>query len=224
MKIRRRKIRLVLLGLAALSAVTGCNSTEMVSERGFEDKVERLRVGETNRSETEALLGPANSVERNRLTYYFADTEFGIGIRRYTPPSGALPIAAGAFPSNTRGVIIVSFNDAGNLKQVAVERYFEPPFINDYTYLIKDAAKEPLDAIAQIAAANGFKALDMNKGNGTVTLQDNETKAQIRVILAGQALRLISSNPHSRLSSEYRLYARRQSNVTSAIASAEWVQ
>jgi hypothetical protein len=224
MKIRRCKIRLVLLGLAAFSAVAGCNTTEIVSERGLEDKVERLRVGETNRSETEALLGPANSVERNRLTYYFADTEFGVGIRRYTPPSGALPIAAGAFPSNTRGVITVSFNDAGSLKQVAVERYFEPPFINDYTYLIKDAAKEPLDAIAQIAAANGFKALDMNKGNGTVTLQDNETKAQIRVILAGQALRLISSNPHSRLSSEYRLYARRQSNVTSAIASAEWVQ
>ncbi len=204
--------------------MTGCNSTEMVSERGFEDKVERLRVGQINRHETEALLGPANSVERNRLTYYFADTEFGVGIRRYTPPSGALPIAAGAFPSNTRGVIIVTFNDAGNLKRVAVERYFEPPYINEYTYSIKEAAKEPLDAVAQIAAANGFKAVEMNKGNGTVTLQDNETKAQIRVILADQALRLISSNPHNRLSSEYRIYAKRQSNFTGAIATAEWVQ
>jgi len=218
-----RKLHWLFPGLALL-ALAGCNSTELVSERGFEDKVERLRVGQTNRAEIEALLGPAHVIERNRLTYYFADTEFGVGIRRYTPPSGALPIAAGAFPSNTRGVITVSFNDAGNLNQVMVERYFEPPFINDYAYSIKDAAKEPLDAVAQIAAANGFKAVDMNKGNGTVTLQDNESKAQIGVIVAGQALRLTSKNPHGRLSTEYRIYTRRESNFTSAIASADWVQ
>jgi len=208
----------------ALAALTGCNATELVSQHAFEEKVERLRVGQTNRAEIEALLGSAQVVERDRWTYYFADTEFGVGIRRYTPPSGVLPIAAGAFPSNTRGVITVGFNDVGNLKQVAIERYFEALFINDYAYSIKDTAKEPLDAIAQTAAANGFKAVDMIKENGTLTLQDNESKALISVKLNGQILRLTSKNPYSRISNEYRLYTRREANLTTAIAGADWVR
>ena len=208
----------------ALWSLTGCNATELVSEHGFEEKVERLRVGQTNRAEIEALLGAAQVVERNRLTYYFADTEFGVGIRRYTPPSGALPINAGAFPSNTRGVITVGFNDAGNLKQVAVERYFEPPFVNDYIFSIKDVATDPLDAVGQIAVTYGFKAVDLNKENGTVTLQDSESKALINVKLTGQTLKLTSKNPHSRISNEYRLYSRRETNLTTAIASADWVR
>lgn len=215
--------RWVFLSLA-LWSLSGCNSTELVSEHSFEEKVERLRVGQTNRAEIEALLGAAQVVERNRLTYYFADTEFGVGIRRYTPPSGALPINAGAFPSNTRGVITVGFNDVGNLKQVAVERYFEPPFVNDYTYSIKEVATDPLDAVGQIAVTYGFKAVDLNKENGTVTLQDIESKALISVKLTGQTLRLTSKNPHSRISNEYRLYSRRETNLTTAIASADWVR
>ena len=223
MKTTLRNFRWLFSGLAVWF-LAGCNSTELVSERSFEDKVERLRVGQTNRGEIETWLGPAHVIERNRLTYYFADTEFGVGVRRYTPPTGALPIAAGAFPSNTRGVITVVFDDAGNLRQIAIERYFEPPFINDYAYTIKDAAREPLDAIAQIAAANGFKAVEMNKANGTALLQDNESKAQIGVKLTGKTLALTSKNPHSRLSTEYRLYTRRETNLTNAVATADWVQ
>jgi hypothetical protein len=223
MNIALRNCSWVFLSVA-LWSLAGCNASELVSEHAFEEKVERLRVGQTNRAEIEALLGSAQVVERNRLTYYFADTEFGVGIRRYTPPSGALPINAGAFPSNTRGVITVGFNDAGNLKQVAVERYFDPPFINDYMYSIKEAAKDPLDAVGQIATANGFKAVDLNKENGTVTLQDNESKALISVKLTGQTLKLTSKNPHSRISNEYRLYSRRETNLTTAIASEDWVR
>src|SRR5512143_2469833 len=115
MKVALIKRRWFFLSLV-LVALTACNSTELVSERAFEEKIESLRVGQTNRAEVEALLGSAQVVERDRLTYYFADTEFGVGVRRYSPPSGVLPIAAGAFPSNTRGVITVGFNEAGNLK------------------------------------------------------------------------------------------------------------
>lgn len=208
----------------ALTAITACNSTQIVSERSFEEKVERLRVGQTSRSDVETLLGPANVVERNRLVYYFADMEFGVGVRRYTPPSGVLPMSAGAFPSNTRGVITTGFNNAGKLRLLAVERYFDEPFINDYSYIIKDNAKEPLDALAQIATDQGFKAVDLSKENGTVTLQDSQTKAQISVKLAGQILTLSSKNPHSRVTTEYRLHSRRETHLTAAIASADWVQ
>lgn len=157
----------------ALWALASGNSSERVSVRAFEEKVERLRAGQTNRAETEALLSTAHVVESNRLTYYFADTEFGVGVRRYKPPSGLLPINAGAFSSNTRGRITVGFNDAGNLRQFAVERYFDPPFINDYADSTRHTAKDPLDAVGQITAANGFKAIDINKENDSVNLQDN---------------------------------------------------
>ena len=222
MAILRKNLRFLVA--LAFVAIIGCSGSEVVTERAFEDKVGLLRIGQTNRAEIEALFGTANVIERQRLTYYFADTEFGVGIRRYTPPSGALPINAGAFPSNTRGVITVAFNDAGSLKQITVERYFEPPFINDYAFSIKDGAKSPLDAIAQMGAANGFKAIDQNKEIGTVTLQDNECKAQIAVKLTGKTLSLQSKNPHSRLSNEYRLYTRRETQLTNAIANADWVQ
>jgi hypothetical protein len=52
-----------------------------------------------------------------------------------------------------------------------------------------------LDAVAQIGAANGFKAVDLNKENGTITLQDIDSKALISVKLTGQTLRLTSKNP-----------------------------
>ena len=96
-------------------ALAGCNATELVSERAFEEKIERLRVGQTNRAEIEGLFGSAQVVERDRLTYYFADTEFGIGVRRYTPPSGPLLIAAGVFPNATRCGITVGFNDVASI-------------------------------------------------------------------------------------------------------------
>ena len=105
-----------------------------------------------------------------------------------------------------------------------VEHYFDAPFINDYAYSIKYGANETLDAVAQIGAANGFKAADLTKETGTVTLQDNESNAQISVKLTGKILALTSRNPPSRLSSEYRLYTRRETNLTSAIASADWGQ
>jgi hypothetical protein len=78
----------------------GCNVGEPVSARASEEKVERLRVGQTNRAEIKVLLGSADVVERIRLTYDFADTKVGVGINRYTPPSGVPPVNAGAFPTN----------------------------------------------------------------------------------------------------------------------------
>jgi hypothetical protein len=76
--------------------------------------------------------------------------------------------------------------------------------------MIKEAAKEPLEAV------------DMNKDTGTATLLNNQSKAQITVKLSGNTLALTSKNPHSRTSTEYRLYSRRETNLTSAIA--DWVQ
>ncbi len=77
----------------ALWSLTGCNATELVSEHAFKEKVERPLVGQPS----------VQVVDRNRLTWYFADTEVGVGINRYTPPSGVPPVNAGAFPTNARG-------------------------------------------------------------------------------------------------------------------------
>lgn len=202
----------------------GCNATQIVSERSFEEKVDRLQVGLTSRGEVEALFGAANVVERNRLTYYFADTEFGIGAQRFTAPGSTPAISAGAFPSNTRGVVTTGFNNAGKLRLLTVERYFDEPYVNHYTYLVKENAKEPLEAIATIATDLGFRTADLNKDNGSVTLRDDQTKAQIDIKLTGSTLSLNAKNPHSRVSNEFRIHSRRETQLTSAIARADWVQ
>jgi hypothetical protein len=64
----------------------------------------------------------------------------------------------------------------------------------------------------------------MNKKNFTVTLQDNESHAQISVKLTWQTLRLTFKNPHGRISRGCRLYTRRETNLTTAIASGEWAR
>ena len=105
--------RQTLLALLELRPVdpSGLQRYRASLRNAFAEKVEHLRVGQTNRADIEALLGSAQVVERDRLTYYFADTEFGVGARRYAPPSGPLLIAAGFFPNDTRCVITLCFND-----------------------------------------------------------------------------------------------------------------
>ena len=211
--------------IVATLILYGCNtSPEFVSETSVEDKVARLRIGQSDKSEVESILGSDHGKERNRWTYQFADKKFEFSERRQGPGLGALPVGAGVSPTNTRAVVILSFSEAGVVKHMEIARFFEEPFVNDYWFLIKEAAKDPLESVAAIGETVGFKVAGLDKNAGTFNLEDPGSKARVAVKIDGATLKVTSKNPHHRLANEYRTYTRRESALTSAISNSDLVQ
>jgi hypothetical protein len=224
MRLANLKSCLAALMLIILAA-HGCSGTpDFVSEVSVEDKIARLRLGESDKSEVESIFGTDRGNDRNRWSYHFADKQFEISERRQGPGLGALPVAAGTVPTNTRAVVTVSFSEAGVVKAIEAARFFEEPFVNDYWFLVKESAKDPLESIAGVAEANGFKVSGLDKGAGTFSLEDPTSKARIAVKLDGRTLRITSRNPHHRLAKEYRAYTKRESALTNGITAADLVQ
>lgn len=218
---RLRRIELLLL---TLLAIYGCSSSELVSEISVEDKIARLRLGQTGKIEVESIFGVEHGNDRNRWAYNFSDRQFEIFERRQGAGLGALPITAGVIPINTRALVVVTFNETGVVKRIEVARFFDEPFVNDYWYIVKEAAKDPMESLASLGESIGFKAAGLDRGAGTFTLEDPNSKARIAVKLDGQILRVTSRNPHHRLANEYRVYSKRESAFTNSIADSEIVQ
>ena len=211
--------------ILALISIYGCaHSPQFVSETTVEDKIARLKIGQTGKSEVETIFGPEHGYDRNRWVYQFADTQFEIARAGQGAGPGGLPIAAGVVPTNTRALVTVTFNDAGILKRVEVARFFSEPFVNDYWYLVKQPSKEPLQAVADIAESVGFKVAGLDPDAGTFVLEPPASKARIAVKLDGQTLRVTSTNPHHRTGIEYRVYSKRETAFTNSIADSEFVQ
>jgi hypothetical protein len=208
-----------------LLGLYGCTSSpEFVSEVSVEDRVARLRMGESDKNEVATIFGPEHGSDRNRWIYQFADKQFAITERRQGPGLGALPMSAGVVPINTRAVVTIGFSEANVVKSIEVARFFDEPFINDYWYLIKQTAKDPLEAVAEIGESAGFKVAGLDKGAATFNLEDPRSKAHLAVRLDGQILKVTSRNPHHRLANEYRAYVKRETIFTSAIANSDLVQ
>jgi hypothetical protein len=213
----------ILTFVVAIVAFCSCTSSpEFVSEVSIEDKIVRLRIGQSDKNQVENIFGTEHGDERNRWVYQFADRQFEISERRQGPGLGVLPVSAGVVPTNTRAIVGVTFNEAGIVKAIEVARYFEEPFVNDYWYLVKVSAKDPLEAVVAIGESVGFKATGLDKDAGTFSFEDPSSKARIAVKLDGQVLKVTSRNPHYRLANEYRAYTKRESAFTSAIA--DWAQ
>ena len=117
---RLRRVELLLL---ALLAIYGCSSSpELVS---VEDKIARLRLGQTGKIEVESIFGVEHGNDRNRWAYNFSDRQFEIFERRQGAGLGALPITAGVIPINTRALVVVTFNETGVVKRIEVARFFD---------------------------------------------------------------------------------------------------
>jgi hypothetical protein len=224
-RVRRVCAEFLFLLLIALAGVYACStSPELVSEVAVEDKIARLRLGLSDKTEIESIFGVEHGNDRNRWAYYFSDRQWEISERQQGPGMGALPISAGVVPVNTRALVVVTFNEGGVVKRIEVARFFEEPFVNDYWYLIKGTVKEPLEAVAGLGEALGLKATGMDKDAGIFTLEDPNSKARITVNLDGQTLHVSSRNPHHRLANEYRAYTKRESALVNSIAESEIVQ
>jgi hypothetical protein len=216
-----RLCRVELLLLALLAIYSCSSSAELVS---VEDKIARLRLGQTGKIEVESIFGVEHGNDRNRWAYNFSDRQFEIFERRQGAGLGALPITAGVIPINTRALVVVTFNETGVVKRVEVARFFDEPFVNDYWYILKEAAKDPMESLASLGECIGFKAAGLDREAGTFTLEDPNSKARIAVKLDGRILRVTSRNPHHRLANEYRVYSKRESAFTNSIADSEIVQ
>ncbi len=214
-----------LLTIAALLAAGGCTTSRReISEQSMEERVATLRIGQSTKAEVESALGIEHSTDRNRWAYNFSDSAFEIAERKQGPGLGILPISAGVFPTNTRAVVTLAFNDRGVVQRLEVARFFSDPFINDYWYVVRETAKEPLESIAKLGEAAGMKVVGLEKDVAAFTLEDNGTKAKIAVKLDGQTLRVTSRNPHDRLASEYRAFAKREYALMNSIGNSEIVQ
>jgi outer membrane protein assembly factor BamE (lipoprotein component of BamABCDE complex) len=217
--------RLYGLMMFALVAIHGCTqSGQMIASNSIEDRIARLRVGETTKSDVEQILGLEHDTDRNRWSYNFSDSVYEVGERRYGPGMVVLPFSAGVVPTNTRAVVLMSFNDSGVVKHLEVARFFDDPFVNDYWYLVKKAGAEPLESVATLGESVGMKVVGLDKEAGTFTLEDVGTKAKIAVKLEGQTMHLNSRNPHHRLAPEYRAFIKREYALTSGIIDSEVVQ
>jgi hypothetical protein len=213
------------LFIFALLSLYGCmSSPELISEISVEDKIAKLRIGQSDKTEVESIFGVEHGSDRTRWAYNFDDRQFEISERRQGPGLGAIPVSAGVVPTNTRALVTLTFNPAGVVKRIEVARFFDEPFINDYWYLIKEPAKETLESVAAIGESAGFKATGMDKDTGTFTLEDSKSKVRINVKIDGQVLRVTSKNPHHRLANEYRAYSKRESALTNGIEDSELVQ
>ncbi len=223
MRIMHRQEHL-LISIVAILAVYGCaSSPEFISQVSVEDKVARIRIGQSDKNQVESIFGAEHGGDRNRWIYQFADRQFEISDRRQGP--GALPITAGVVPTNTRAIVSVAFNAAGIIKAIEVARFFEEePFVNDYWYLVKISAKDPLETVAALGESVGFKAAGLNKNAGTFSLEDPAGKARIAVELKGQILKITSRDPYHRLGNEYRAYTKRESAFINTVTSSDLVQ
>jgi hypothetical protein len=222
---RPRPICLHLFISALLLSLCACTSSpELISEVSVEDKISKLRIGQSNKSEVESIFGVEHGNDRMRWAYNFDDRQFEIWERRSGSGTGVLPVAAGNVSTNTRALVTLTFNEGGVVKRIEVARFFDEPFVNDYWYLVKEPAKDPLQSVAGIAESVGFKVAGLDKGADTFTLEDPNSKARVAVKLDGHVLRVTSRNPHHRLANEYRAYSRRESALTSSIVDSELVQ
>jgi hypothetical protein len=200
------------------------SSPEFVSKVSFEDKVAGLRIGQSDKNQVESIFGTEHGDDRGRWLYQFADRQFEISSRSPGPAVGMLPVSAGVVPTNTRAIVGITFNEAGVVKAIEVARYFEEPYVNDYWYLVKASAKDPLESVATTGESAGFKATALDKNAGTLSLDDPAGKGRIAIKLDKQILRVTSRNPYQRLANEYRVYTKRENAFISAIASSDWVQ
>lgn len=195
----------------------GCASTDFVAQQAVEDKIARIKLGETSSAEVETILGPEHSSDRHFWMYNLSDTSFEIAERPSGLFKGILPIMPMNAPTNTRVLVTLRFTENGIVKGLDVERYFEAPYTNDYWYLMNGASENALERVSQMAAASGLRVVHLDKAKGTLALDDGVGKACLVVTAHQQTLHVQSTIPYDRLSQEYRVFKKREIAFTEKI-------
>lgn len=196
----------IFLLVAALFA-HGC-AGQVISEQSVENKLAQVKLGVTTKAEIENLLGNEHGAENLRWIYNLSDTALGIS-GQDARMAGALPVRVA--PTNTRALITVRFTESGTVNGLEVARFFNPPFTNDYWYLIKGGTENILESAAHAGETSNFRVVGFDKSADSFALEDDLSKARITVTLEKQTLHITSINPHGQVTREYRVFAKRES-------------
>ncbi len=210
--------------LAAALLISGCASSQTVTEQSVDEKLARLQLGQTTMAEVEGLFGTPQGKDPHLWVYNLSDTAVEIATPQTAILSGMMPMVPMSAPTNTKALVVFRFSQAGIVKGLEVSRYFTMPFTSNYSYLVKESAANTLNSVAQAAEVSGFKVGTMDKAAGNLALEDVGSKARINVTLEHQILQLNTINPNDRLSNAYRVFTKRQEAFGNRLASAEILQ
>ncbi len=197
--------------LAAMVFVQGCAAVQLISEQSVENKLAKVKLGASTKAEIENLFGKEHGAENLRWIYNLSDTALGISEQKTGTRVGIFPVEVATTPTNTRALITVHFTGSGTVNGLEVARFFNPPFTNDYWYLINGGAEKILKSAERAGETSNFRVVGSNTSAGRFALEDSLSKAQITVTLAKQTLHISSINPYDPLANEYRVFTKRES-------------
>ena len=217
-----KAIRTIIL-LASL-AMQGCGSPQFVSEQTVEEKLARVRLGQTTMAEVEATFGVADLKDKRLWVYNLADTSTDFAEVKGRLGSGLIPPMPMTVSTNTRVLLTVRCTEAGIVKGLEVSRYFTAPYRSDYWYLVKESSTSDLASVARIGESSGFKVVALDFVSRTLNLEDAGSKGRMAVTLDNQALHITSVNPHDRLSKEYRIFSKRENAFIESVSGSDFVQ
>ena len=207
----------------AIALLQGCASVQQISQQSVEDKISQIKLGVTTTSEVERIFGTQYGSENRRWFYNLSDTAVEMVERKTGRLSGVIPFAPATVATNTRAVITLGFTDDGKVDALEVARFFDPPFINDYWYRIKDGAQNVLDTVISAAEASDLRVWGSDKSAGMVALEDMASNARIVVNLEVLTLHITSKNPYDRVTTEYRVFTKRERAFINKISTADFL-
>ena len=208
----------------AIAFLHACASVQQISPQSVEDKVAQIKLGVTTMNEVQNIFGAQHGGENRRWFYNLSDTAMEIAQQKTGKLSGVFPVAPQTVATNTRAMITVGFAEDGKVAAFEVARFFDPPFKNDYWYWVKSGAPKVLEFIRSAGEFNDFRVADGQKSTGMFILEDSASNARIGVRLENNILHITSQNPHDRLTTEYRVFTKRERAFIAKVSTADFIR
>ncbi|HEX7229494.1 MAG TPA: hypothetical protein VF452_03800 [Candidatus Binatia bacterium] len=201
----------------ALLLATGCVGVQSISEDAIQQKVSKIKLGVTTKEEIETLFGKDHTSEQSAWSYNLSDTalaikSLGLSNQSYSRRIGTLPIPVGTARTNTRALITITFNHHQAVSTFQIKRFFNSPFINDYFFL------EPDREIDSATKMSDFHLSGFDESVRAPFLEEDLASGQIVVEFRQPILHIMSINPYDRLSNEYRVFVKRETEFIETLS------
>jgi hypothetical protein len=195
----------------------GCAAVQSISELALQEKLARIKLGLTTKEEIENLFGKEHTAERSSWSYNLSDTAVAISQSPRNGWGGLVPVSVATERTNTRALINVRFNENHTVRSLEVQRFFNIPFTSDYFYF-SDHDKDLLDLAARAGEMSHFRVTGFDQTTGKLVLLETDANyAQIMVEFNKPILHIKTINPYDRLSNEYRVFTKRETQFIETI-------
>ena len=215
-RMEESKNRLYWCIVIAFLFTLGCTTAQSISEEAVQEKLAKIQVGFTTKREIENLFGKAHITENSRWSYSLSDAALEISQIR-----GPIPITVTSTPTNTRALIGVRFNENETVSGLEIARFFNIPYTNDYSYFLDRITDRTLESAMRAGEMSNFHVAEFDKSAGKFLLvYDGANDARVVVKLEKQILHITSINPYDRVSNEYRVFRRRETQFIERISAS----